>query len=545
MKIRGVIAAAAVILTLLLSLDILYLPVIKSNEAANFSAERVKRDIEIISQKPHSIEHPVERAEVRDYLAQRLTEIGLKVSYFKYDSIVDRFGIHRDIANLYGVCEPPGSSAGSYVMLMAHMDSRFANKVKDRVVYSYGAADDGYGLGSILELASLALNYRDSWSQGLKILFTDSEESDLEGIRYALKNDSRIFDNVGLIINIEARGVRGPAALFETSSGNEAVIDLYSKSVNPFAFSLTSAVYKILPNYTDFSLIKDSYPGMNFAVIDDLNHYHTHLDNFDNISLRSIQHYGNQIEPVLKEYLVNSKYKDPRYLVKENDTVYFTVPYLGLFRLSRVGYLSVKTVLLILFALSSALFLKQGRISFKKLFPLLFLNITFLALISGVGYLLSVIFANFNNLDYKLINLAHIGGDKIIALSLTLFSLALYTLFYLKFIKSGRFTPIHFLWSAIFLIYLLSIISLFLTGDSVLFFVAVIPCSLIFVLRIFIFSRLLSLWVVLITLLFVAPLLISLYAALAFGALCIIIPLVILFVWILTPVMHSFISGDI
>jgi len=545
MRIRGLIAALAVVLTVLLSLDVIYLPVIKDIEATNFSAERVKRDIEIISQRPHSIEHPVERSQVRDYLAQRLSESGFEVEYYNYDSVIDRFGRGIDIANLYTVCEPLGDTADSYVLLMAHLDSRFGNMVKGSMVYSYGAADDGYGLGAILELSSLALNYRERWSQGLKILFTDSEESNLEGIRYALKEDNHIFDNVGLVINIDARGVRGPAILFETSPGNEGVIDLYSKARAPFAFSLTSAVYKILPNFTDFSPVKEIYPGMNFAVIEDLNYYHTNLDNFENISLRSIQHYGEQIEPVLKEYLINPKYKDPSVLLKKSDKLYFTMPYLGLFRLSRSCYLSLKVLVLILFSIVSIFLLKQRRVLFNHLITIMILNICLIALISGFAYIISAIAAYANGLDFKIINLAFIKGDRIITISTLIISLALYSLFYLHYIRTGRYKPIHFLSTGIITLYLLSVISFILTGDSVIFFIALLPSVLVYLSSLFNFSKLISLGAVIITLLFATPLLISLYFALALGALFILIPLVTLFVWVLAPAIHSFISGDI
>ena len=111
-----------------------------------------------------------------------------------------------------------------------------------------------------------------------------------------------------MVINVEARGVKGPALLFETSSGNRAVMELYKKVRNPYTYSLTTLVYSILPNNTDFSVVKDSIPGMNFSVIDNLKYYHTDKDNFSNISLKSIEHYGLQIVPMLEEYLKGDKY---------------------------------------------------------------------------------------------------------------------------------------------------------------------------------------------------------------------------------------------
>ena len=86
-------------------------------------------------------------------------------------------------------------------------------------VWSYGAADDGYGLGVILENVDQALKYKADWKQGIKVLFTDAEEVGMMGMKAQLQNNREVFDNVGLIINLETRGPYGPALLFETSPG--------------------------------------------------------------------------------------------------------------------------------------------------------------------------------------------------------------------------------------------------------------------------------------------------------------------------------------
>ena len=122
------------------------------------------------------------------------------------------------------------------------------------------------------------------------MLFTDAEEHELDGMRSAWEENRELFNGVNLVVNIDARGVKGPALLFETSPGNEKVMDLYSCAERPQGLSLTTIVYRLLPNSSDFAIVKDSIPGMNFAVIDNLKYYHTDLDNYSNISLKSVQH---------------------------------------------------------------------------------------------------------------------------------------------------------------------------------------------------------------------------------------------------------------
>ena len=92
----------------------------------------------------------------------------------------------------------------------------------------------------VQQMTDMDLQYAEGWNQGLKILFTDSEERNLDGIRCALERDNALFDNVGLAVNVEARGVKGPALLFETSSGNAALMDFYTEYARyPYTYSLT------------------------------------------------------------------------------------------------------------------------------------------------------------------------------------------------------------------------------------------------------------------------------------------------------------------
>ena len=177
------------------------------------------------------------------------------------------------------------------------------------------------------------------------------------------------FDNVGLMINVEARGPWGPALLFEACPGNSKVIDLYaSTSRYPYTYSLTTVVYNFMPNFTDFTIVKDSIPGLNFSTITDVNHYHTHLDNFSNISEKSIQHYGEQILPLAREYVKNQAYSDVEAMKASNDAVNFTVPGIGLLNFSKVGYVIVNSAIFLIFLLLFGLEGIRGRLKASKVF---------------------------------------------------------------------------------------------------------------------------------------------------------------------------------
>lgn len=393
-KLRPVILFVTIILTCV-AYGLWTLPRPKPADYDGFSSARVVEDIKVISQKPHSAAHPQERAQVREYLVDRLKELGADtIMQFKYDSLVGPKNKHVeytfDAVNVVAEFAPTSESTSkTWLMLVAHYDSRFSQPMPKDTVWSYGAADDGYGLGVILETVSQAVKHRQEWYQGIKVLFTDAEEVGMMGMKAIWENNREVFDNVGLMINVEARGTWGPALLFETSAGNKKVMDLYASAAQyPYTYSLTTVVYKFMPNFTDFTIVKESIPGLNFSTVADINHYHTDLDSFDNISERSIQHYGTQILPVVMEYLTGHKYADKDFLRAEEDRTNFTIPLLGILSFTKSGYLAINVVLFIIFLLVFALEGVRGRIKSMRVFTisLKVLAASLLALVVAEGF---------------------------------------------------------------------------------------------------------------------------------------------------------------
>ena len=400
-KIRPIILAVAVVLAGLLAYGVFTLPSPKGLEEEGFSAARVVKDIEVISKEHHSVAHPEERAKVREFLVSRLNQLGAdKVEIFRYDSLVGPKNKHVvytfDAHNIMAEFAPlQPSEDTTYLMMVAHYDSRYSQPVLRDTVWSYGAADDGYGVGVTLETVSQVLKNRDQWKQGIKVLFTDAEEVGMMGMTAMWENDRQEFDNVGFMINIEARGPWGPALLFEACPGNEKVMDLYADAARyPFTYSLTTVVYNFMPNFTDFTIVKDEIPGLNFSTIVDINHYHTDLDNFSNVNPKSIQHYGAQVLPIVEAYLTDAVYSDKDYLRAEADATNFTIPLLGLFNFSKVGYVIFNVVVFILFLLVFALDGVRGRLKASKLFKVsasvLGLAVAVLAVGELIAYICSV-----------------------------------------------------------------------------------------------------------------------------------------------------------
>lgn len=374
-RVRIFLFVAVVLLAGLVAFGLGSRPKVEPVDSSSFSAERVVEDIRVISSDYHSVAHPTERAQVRDYLVARLEQLGADtIEFFEYKNLSGPENKHVkytfDATNILATFAPEHAAENCTSLLMvAHYDSRFSQPfAKGDTVWSYGAADDGYGLGIILETLNQALKYRDSWKQGVKVLFTDAEEAAMMGMKVMWQHNREQFDDVGFMINLEARGPYGPALLFETSPGNEKVMELYQSTAKfPFTYSLTTVVYQFMPNYTDFTIVKDEIPGMNFSTIADINHYHTHLDNFSNVTPKSIQHYGSQIVPVVHEYLTNEKYSERNSLKSESDTINFTLPLLGLFNFSKMEYVLLNVVIFLLFIAVVVIDMLRGRVRVGKI----------------------------------------------------------------------------------------------------------------------------------------------------------------------------------
>ena len=407
-RFRPFILVAAVVLTAFVSYGLWTLPKAKPAAHDGFSAERVVRDIEVISREHHSVAHPEERAQVREYLMQRLQEMGADtIKVFRYDSLTgpqnkhviytfDAYDILAEFAPL------KDSEDATYLMMVAHYDSRYSQPMPKDTVWSYGAADDGYGVGVILETVSQLLKQRQDWCQGVKVLFTDAEEVGMMGMKAIWENDRAVFDNVGFMINIEARGPFGPALLFEACPGNEKVMQLYEDAAAyPYTYSLTTVVYGFMPNFTDFTIVKDEIPGLNFSTIADVNHYHTDLDNFSNVNPASIQHYGAQVLPIAEKYLTSDEFSATDALKAEDDTVNFTIPALGLFNFSKMGYTIFNVVIFLVFLIGFALEGLRGRIKAPKVFRQSCLVLISSVAVLAVGELVAYVCAYVSGAVFK------------------------------------------------------------------------------------------------------------------------------------------------
>jgi hypothetical protein len=164
----------------------------------------------------------------------------------------------------------------------------------------------------------------------VSILITDAEELGLNGAELFV-NQHPWAENIGLVLNFEARGSGGPSyMLIETNRGNSRLINEFSAANPdyPVANSLAYSIYKMLPNDTDLTVFREDgdIEGFNFAFIDDHFDYHTALDNYDRLDRSSLAHQASYLMPLLG-YFGNS---DLNNLKSLNDDVYFNMPFFQL-----------------------------------------------------------------------------------------------------------------------------------------------------------------------------------------------------------------------
>lgn len=441
-KIRPVYLLIAVVAAALMAYGLWTSPAAQPVDAEGFSSARVVEDIRVISKEHHSVapEHTEARAQVREYLAERLVGLGADtLKRFHYDSLKGPENKHVeytfDVENLVAEFHPAEKSKDTpYLMFVAHYDSRYAQIMPEDTVWSKGAADDGYGVGVTLETLSQLLKKKADWKQGVKVLFTDAEEVGMVGMKAQWAENKEVFDNVGLMINLEARGPYGPCLLFETSPGNEKIMELYSKAAEyKYTYSLTTVVYTFMPNFTDFTIVKDAIPGMNFSTVADVNHYHTDKDNFDNVNEASIQHYGAQVLPVAMEYVTNPEYSDKEYFKSEEDTVNFTVPAIGLFNFSKTTYLVINVILFVLFLCLFGLEGVRGRLKSVKVFKtsVKTLCIAVVALLAGI--LLTYLCCLIAGAEFKMFGVIHgVQFDNVAMIIFMVLLAAVLVLVYMK-----------------------------------------------------------------------------------------------------------------
>ncbi|ANP45410.1 M28 family peptidase [Candidatus Viadribacter manganicus] len=196
-----------------------------------------------------------------------------------------------DCARVRNIVFSVGPTSGPSVLAAAHYDS---------VPAAPGASDDGLGLSVWLEVARILRS--ENLTRRVIFLFSDGEEPGLLGA-FDFANNDPLMASVESLVNLEARGSRGPAVFFESNQPNADAVSVYGAAPRPIANSVMADVYALLSNSSDVTAM--TRPGLdivNVAILDGLEDYHTPQDNIASQDLGSVQHIGDVALAVTRRF---------------------------------------------------------------------------------------------------------------------------------------------------------------------------------------------------------------------------------------------------
>jgi hypothetical protein len=255
---------------------------------SEFDTQRALVRLERIlgDQRPHPVDSEANDA-VRARLMAEISALGLEP---EVREAMDCSGFPKSrtvscsrVRNVIAVI--PGGPLRDALLINSHYDSTPTGP---------GAADDGIGVATMLEVAHHLRGER--LARPVILLFNEGEEYGLNGAAVFAESDP-LARTVGRLINIEARGVSGPAFMFETSEPNGLPLSDYAASTKrPFANSMSADFAKLIPNSTDVVKFKSKgWETLSYAIIGNETRYHSPGDDLAHLDRASVAHMGSEV----------------------------------------------------------------------------------------------------------------------------------------------------------------------------------------------------------------------------------------------------------
>lgn len=349
----------------------------------DFSSERALEYLKEVAKEPHPMGSPANK-KVKDYIVKYFQDIDVPVeiqSKLVKDIRDEKFAAEIGAETVENIIATiPGTAGDDHaILLTAHYDS---------VSEAPGASDDGYGVVTIMETAR-ALKQMPAPKNTIYFVLTDGEELGLLGAN-AFKDRTDVLNKVRVMFNFEARGNAGVPILFETSSNDLKLVQLYKKTVPyPVAYSFVSEMYKRMPNDTDFTEFKVTKKlGYNFANMNGLEAYHTEIDRMENSDEGTIRHFGSYAFPLVKKYMMMDAKEFQALEESKSNAIYFSLMKKTLVVYSEKVVVPLMVVLLVLTATIFFYCFKKQVIQMKGFALIFFAMIGSLVVIFIFYYLL-------------------------------------------------------------------------------------------------------------------------------------------------------------
>jgi len=226
--------------------------------------------------KPHPAGTP-EGVAFAERAAKALEQAGVKVELQRTE-VAGPGGHPLKLVNVLGRLK--GKGPGPATLVTAHHDSVSAGP---------GAGDDGAGVVTVIETARTLA--REITQRDVIFLLTDGEEKGLYGA-VAFVAEHPWFNDVGAVVNLDARGASGPCHVYELGFGQRDLVALMQSSLpRPVTSSVADEVYRRMPSGSDFTVYRRvGLPGFNLAFIGGVEHYHQASDVAANLDAGTLAH---------------------------------------------------------------------------------------------------------------------------------------------------------------------------------------------------------------------------------------------------------------
>jgi len=236
-------------------------------------------------QRPHPVDSEANDA-VRERMIAELRSIGLSPQVRgAMDCNITPKSRAVACAMTRNVVASIGPATGRRLLLNAHYDSTPTGP---------GASDDGLGVAALIEVAA---NLRVSPpARPVTFLFNEGEEFGLNGARAFVASDP-LAREVDSLINIDTRGVSGPAIMFETNVPNGPALADYARAARrPYANSVSTDFATLIPNTTDVTVFKErGWKTLSYSIIGNETRYHSAGDTIAALDRASLHHVGSEI----------------------------------------------------------------------------------------------------------------------------------------------------------------------------------------------------------------------------------------------------------
>lgn len=438
------------------------MPIVKTSSKEisqdKFSVHRAFEHVKKISENPHFIGSE-DHAKVRTYIVDEFQKLGLSV-HTQNGYVINDYRILSNPTNIIAVLEGADPQPKSDLLVMAHYDSDPHS--------SFGAGDDAAGVAAILESLRAFLQKNDQPKNNVIFLISDAEEIGLLGAKLFVEKHP-LIENIGLVLNFEARGTSGPSnAILESNYGNKRLVEAFAQAgvQYPMASSMEYEIYKNMPNDTDATVFREekNISSFFFAFIDGHYNYHAATDRAENLNINSLAHQGSYLSALLP-YFSNT---DLSNFESSRNNIFFDFP---VFKLIHYDYVWIFPLLIVGWLLFFALIvygIRKQRFTKKELwksyipFLLSFISVGLLG-VFGWELLLS-----FYPQYLEILQGYPYNGHLYVAVFVML-SLSLLFLIYSFFWKSSAQIAL-FLAPLSFWLILLTLLSLFFKGATYFIF---------------------------------------------------------------------------